>query len=176
MNDRVFLLKRHSDLKTIYNIITRQPLFQGMKEEQLRWLAGKATQTWFEADELIFRDGDVANRFYLLVNGEAALELPTNGRTLLLQTIGPGEPLGWPWLFSSLVSAVRARAIEPTEVVFFYGSHLRERCEKNLNFGRELSQRVAEVTMQRLQATRRLLWAQHDRSAVAGCDSQPGQR
>ena len=33
-----------------------------MGEEHLRWLAANAKQTWFEADEIIFNDGDVASR------------------------------------------------------------------------------------------------------------------
>ena len=128
-----------------------------MGEEHLRWLAANAKQTWFEADEIIFNDGDVASRFFLIVNGEVALEFPGVGRTELIQTLGPGDPLGWSWLFSSHVSLLRARASQPTEVVFFYGTHLREQCMKDRALGCELYRRVAELMSQRLHATRELL-------------------
>ncbi len=139
-----------------------------MSNEQLGWLAANARQTWFEADEIIFTDGDVASRFFLIVNGEVALELPGDGRMERLQTFGPGDPLGWSWLFSSHVSLVRARAVEPSEVLFFYGTHLREQCMKDPEFGCELFRRVAELAMQRLHATRQLLRERRGPGAMVG--------
>jgi CRP-like cAMP-binding protein len=149
-------------MKTLYDIITEQAVFRGLSAEHLRQLADNAMQTRFKADELIFREGDVANRFYLIVAGKVALEAPdSNGRIVWLQTIGNSELLGWSWMFSPYIWHLHARAVEPTEAIFFYGTRLRELCETDHDLGYEVFRRVAEVMMQRLQTTRRLLLEQH---------------
>lgn len=152
-------------MKTVYDIIADQAFFKDLSAEHLRILADNARQTWFEAGELIFHQGDLGNRFYLIVEGKIALESSlTNGGAVVLQTIGPGELLGWSWLFSPYIWDLHARALEPTEAIFFYGTFLRERCEQNHDLGYELFKRVAEVMMQRLQIARRRVL---DRPALA---------
>jgi CRP/FNR family cyclic AMP-dependent transcriptional regulator len=157
-------LAKRKTVNTVRDIIAGQPFFKGLRAKHCRALAESAKQMWFEADELIFRDGDLANRFYLIVDGTVALESlesPTNGPPVLLQTIGAGELLGWSWMFLPYVSHLRARALEPAEAILFYGTRLREQCEKDHDLGYELFRRVAEVMMQRLQTARRLLLERH---------------
>jgi CRP-like cAMP-binding protein len=145
-------------MKTVYDLIAAQAFFKDLSAEHLQILADNARQAWFEEGELIFHESDLGNRFYLIVEGKIALESSlTNGGAVVLQTIGSGELLGWSWLFSSYVWDLHARALEPTEAIFFYGTFLRERCEQNHDLGYELYKRVAEVMMQRLQMARRQL-------------------
>lgn len=163
-------------MKTVYDLIVEQPFFRGLSQAQLRALADSARQTWFESDELIFREGDTANRFYLIVAGKVALEAPDrNGRVVLLQTIGNSELLGWSWMFSSYIWHLHARAVEPTEAIFFYGTRLREVCETDHELGYEMFKRVAEVMMQRLRTTRQLLMEKHCPELQASSDWRPGQ-
>jgi CRP-like cAMP-binding protein len=163
-------------VKTVYDIIAGQSFFRGLSAKHCRALAENAKQTWFEADELIFRDGDLANRFYLVVDGRIALESSNSGPRVLLQTIGAGELLGWSWMFLPYVCRLRARALEPAEAILYYGTRVRERCEKDHDLGYELFRRVAEVMMHRLQTARRLLLEQHCPNVTAGRDWSPGQR
>lgn len=140
----------------LYDIIAGQPFFRGLSQEHLCTLAANAMQMWFESGELIFDDGDVANRFYLIIEGKVALESSVKHRgTVVLQTLGSGELLGWSWLFSSYVWRLRARATEPTEAIFFYGTRWREQCELNHDLGYELFNRISELMMQRVQIARR---------------------
>jgi CRP/FNR family cyclic AMP-dependent transcriptional regulator len=163
-------------VKTVYDLVAAQPFFKDWRAEHLRTLAGSARQTWFESDELIFRDGDIANRFYLIVAGKVALEASdSHGRVVLLQTVGDTDLLGWSWIFSPYIWQLRARALEPTEAIFFYGTQLRELCEKDHELGYEMFKRVAEVMMQRLHTTRRLLMAQHCPQTTTISDWRPGQ-
>jgi len=51
----------------------------------------------FAAGEVIFRERETANRFYLIRGGRADLGSSTGeGRRFVAQTIGAGEVLGWP--------------------------------------------------------------------------------
>ncbi len=142
-------------MKTLYDIIAGQPFFRGLSQEHLRTLADSAMQTWFEASELIFHDGDLANRFYLIIEGRVDLESSVRkADAVVLQTLGSGELLGWSWLFSPYVWRLHARAVEPTEAIFFYGTRLREQCELNHDLGYELFKRISEVMMLRVQIAR----------------------
>jgi len=142
-------------VKTLFDVISEQAFFRGLSIEHLRLLAENAMETWFEAGELIFHEGDLANRFYLIIEGEVALESSVvTGEAVVLQTLSPGELLGWSWLFSPFIWRLHARAVEPTEAIFFYGTRLREQCELNHDLGYELFKRISEVMMQRLQIAR----------------------
>lgn len=112
-------------------------------------------QTSFKGGEAIFFEGDVANRFYLVLEGSVALESRSRERDpIRIQTVGAGDVLGWSWLFSPYLWHFDAHAIDPVKVLFIYGSRLREHCEDDHDFGYELVKRMAEVMMRRLQATR----------------------
>jgi hypothetical protein len=55
----------------------------------------------FRAQEVIFREGEIANRFYLLKTGKVTLESTQEigGAPMVIDTIGPGDLLGWSWIF-----------------------------------------------------------------------------
>jgi CRP-like cAMP-binding protein len=47
-----------------------------------------------------------------------------------------------------------ARAVEPVTAIFFYGTILRESCERDHSLGYELFKRMGAVMIKRLQAAR----------------------
>ena len=138
--------------------IAGHPLLRGMTAGQLQTLADAAMFAEFKAGEVIFREGDPANRFYLILAGTVALEAPAaGGAPVPIQTIGSGDVLGWSWLFPPYYWNFDARAQQPVKAIFFYGTRLREQCESDPALGYELMKRMAGVMLQRLQATRRQL-------------------
>jgi CRP-like cAMP-binding protein len=125
-----------------------------MSQDHVRLLTESAMVTQFEAETIIFHQGDIANRFYLIQHGRVNLETSSEGQKVLtLQTLGAGDVLGWSWLFAPYYWHFSARALEATEALFFYGTRLRESCELDPAFGYELMKRVAAVLMRRLQAS-----------------------
>jgi CRP-like cAMP-binding protein len=74
------------------------------------------------------------------------------GKPLAIEMIGPGDLLGWSWMFPPYTWQFSARAIEPTTAIFFYGAILREYCEKDHSLGYELLKRISAVMVKRLQA------------------------
>ena len=144
-------------------LIGAHPLLKGMRPEHLQILTECAMQTRFEPGEWIFREGDVANRFYLILEGEVALESCVKDRgTIFVQAVGAGEVLGWSWLFPPYYWHFDARAVKPTKAIFLYGTRLRERCEGDHDLGYELMKRMADVIIKRLQTTRRQLLDGYD--------------
>src|SRR3954467_2841780 len=131
------------------------PFFKGLSPEHLKMLSGYGMHVQFKAGETIFREGDIANRFYLIETGKVMLESHLkDGPSIPIQTIGKGDVLGWSWLFPPYYWNFDARAIEPTSAIFLYGTRLREDCESNHKLGLELLKRMARVIIRRLQAAR----------------------
>ncbi len=154
-----------SSADLLKTILAKHPFLEGLSPHQLRLLHDNAILIQFNAGELIFREGDPANRFYLIHSGKVALESRAgeNGHRLI-QALGPGEVLGWSWLFPPYFWHLDARALEPTDAVFFYGTPLRDECEADHDLGYELLKRMAGIVISRLQATRRQLL--HARAAT----------
>jgi CRP/FNR family cyclic AMP-dependent transcriptional regulator len=98
----------------------------------------------------------------LIESGKVALESGSDfGEPLVIETIGPGDLLGWSWMFPPYVWQFTARAVEPTTAIFFYGTILREYCEKDHSLGYELFKRMSVVMMKRLQAGRKQMLSIH---------------
>src|SRR6185369_2420333 len=111
--------------------IARHAFLTGMSPEQLGVLRASAMRAEFKAGETIFRAGDPANRFYLIEEGKVALKSPNGEEDDVLQTLGPGEVLGWSWLFPPYLWNFDAWAVTDTRAIFFYGTRLREECEQD---------------------------------------------
>lgn len=139
--------------------LSGHPFLEGLSDEQLSVLAANAMAVEFKPGEVIFREGDNANRFYLLQSGEVVLEThdANTQTTAVIDRIGAGSVLGWSWLFPPYAWKFDARATQPTRAVFFYGSRLREQSEMDHSLGFALARKVAEVAIGRLQSTRRQL-------------------
>jgi CRP-like cAMP-binding protein len=138
------------------SIVSTHPFLKGMSKHQFRILSDCAMQAHFNSNEVIFSEGEPADRFYLIQKGQVGLEAYVKDKgNILIQTIGAGDVLGWSWLFPPYFWHFTARALEPTDAVFFYAKPLREECESDHDLGYELMKRIAEVIMQRLQATRK---------------------
>ena len=145
-------------VRAVESVIAGHPFLHGLKPEHLRLLADSAMRMHYEAGELIFREGDPANRFYLIEQGRVSLESHRRDEApVAVQFIGPDDVLGWSWLFPPYYWHFDARALEPTAAIFFYGTRLREQCEQDHDFGFEMMKRMTQVVIHRLQATRKQL-------------------
>src|ERR1051325_2477250 len=109
-------------MKTLENVLAAHPFLKGMRAEVLKTLADSAMETEFVPDQLIFSEGEIANRFYLIHEGKVALEAPgPETGAVPIQILGSGDVLGWSWLFPPYYWHFDARALEPTKATFLYG-------------------------------------------------------
>ena len=138
--------------------IAEHPFCEGLSTRHLNILARCGMKTEFAKDQLVFGKGDLANRFYLIQIGHVVLESPrSGGKWLTVQIVGPGDVLGWSWLFDPYRSHFQARSLEQASAIFFYGTRLRMQCEENTALGYELVKRMAQVAIKRLESTQRQL-------------------
>lgn len=142
-------------METLKTILSDHPFVEGLKDEHYRLLEGCASNAAFKAGGFIFREGDEANQFYLLRQGNVALEISGVERgPITLMTLGEGEVLGWSWLFPPYRWRFDARVIELTRAIALDGKCLRGKCEQDHELGYEVLKRVLRVVEERLQATR----------------------
>ena len=147
-----------SDESQLLALIAQQPFFKGLSEPYLRLLAESAMITEFKTGQWIYRQGDPANRFYLILDGKVLIESEVKERGMIpIRTLGPGDDLAWAWLFPPYYMHFSACATEPTRAFFFYGTRLREQCGANHELGYQLMKRIAEVVVHNLNATQQRL-------------------
>ena len=137
--------------------VAAHPFLIGISAHHLRLLADCAMRSHFEAGQVIFRENEIANRFYLIERGKVALESSTLGDAVQIDEIGDGDLLGWSWLFPPYAWHFTARALERTTAIFFYGTALRDYCEKDHSLGFEFFKRMSVVMLRRLQGARQKL-------------------
>ena len=138
--------------------VKTHPFLDDCTPEFLNHLEEFATEVEFVQGEVILSEGDYADRFYLICEGKVALESRINGKPgITLQILGPGDVLGWSWLYPPFEWHFSARAIEPCRAVALNGASLLIRAEEDPVFGCELFRRVGKQVIQRLQTTRKRL-------------------
>ena len=130
-------------------------MLHGMSTYHLAMLAGSASDVAFPAGHRLFEEGGSADQFWLLQSGSVALDLhiPGQGRTRI-DTVGPGELLGWSWRFAPYRWTVGAIAASPVEAFEFDAQAIRASCASEPEFGHEVTERLARVLAKRLQTAR----------------------
>ena len=107
--------------------VALHPFLAGVNRAQLLLLTDCAIAAHFDVGQIIMCEGELANRFYLIESGKVVLESgDLLGKPVVVDTIGSGDLLGWSWMFPPYAWHFTARAVEPTEAIFFYGTILRE--------------------------------------------------
>jgi CRP-like cAMP-binding protein len=142
-------------MRTLDALITESPVFAGLNQEQLELIAGCGSNVVFAAGERLFREGEPADTFYLVRHGLVALDQDVPNRPdVTVETVGPGEIVGWSWLLEPYRWHFTGRAVELVRAVQFDGACLRKNCDEDPTLGYALLVRFAQVLVDRLQATR----------------------
>lgn len=132
-------------------VVAQHPFCEGMSTEDILLLAGCAKNVKFRPGELLLRNGDLADRSFLLRAGRAALVV--HGQEVL-ETAEEGELLGWSWLFPPYRWHFDARAVTALRAIQLDGDCLRRKCEADPRFGFEISKRILYQVTRRLERSR----------------------
>ncbi|MCP5420104.1 MAG: cyclic nucleotide-binding domain-containing protein [Gammaproteobacteria bacterium] len=141
--------------------LASQPFFSGLSLEFLAFLARCCRERKIEAGEVLFRQGDKAQHFFLIRDGSIAIEVPAlTGPTLSVQTLGPSQILGWSWLIAPYRWSFQSRVEAPTVLLEFDGDAILTECEADPAFGYALCKRFAALMSERLEVARQRMMAQ----------------
>ncbi|MBD1856995.1 MULTISPECIES: cyclic nucleotide-binding domain-containing protein [Leptolyngbya] len=136
-------------------LLKEHAFFEGLKPEYIELLVECASNVRFEANQLIFRQGEDADRFYLVRQGKVAIEISAPGQpAIVIKTLMEHDVIGWSWLFPPYRWQFDARAMELTRAIALDGRCLRGKCESDPVLGYELMKRFSAIMLETLQATR----------------------
>lgn len=142
-------------MREISTLLREHPFFTALPDRDVDLIAGCASNAVFQPGEHVFREGGPADHFYVLRFGRVVTEIHDPGRgPITIQTLGPGDVLGWSWLFPPYRWQHDARAVELTRALAFDGACLRAKSEADPRLGYELMKRFARVVVERLEHTR----------------------
>ena len=88
-------------------------LFWGMDPDFVKEAMGATTKENLEEGQVVFREGDPAESFYILVKGRIKLTLGEKSREVYV-AYRPGEIIGWSSLIGRETLSATARCLEPT--------------------------------------------------------------
>jgi CRP/FNR family transcriptional regulator, cyclic AMP receptor protein len=140
--------------ETLHEIIHFHSFFEGLGVAQLDALAEHATLALYGMNQPIFQAGSKADHFYLVRQGNVALETAVPHKNIVtIENVGSGEALGWSWLFPPYQWHLSARSADRTQLIVFDAAFLRHYCGRHSQFGYKLLFRIGQLMMRRLEAT-----------------------
>ncbi len=142
-------------MENLERIITDHPFVKGLPPEHIRLIVGCAANVVCKEGEFLFREGEPADKFYLIRQGRLMIEshIPHRG-AISIQTLGEGDLVGWSWLLPPYRFHFDARICETTRLIGFDGKCLREKFDKDPVLGYEIMKKFASVMADCLDATR----------------------
>lgn len=141
--------------QTLEPLLRGHKFFASLDAGYLALLTGCAANVVFPAGSFLFREGEPAETFFLIRDGNVALEITAPGRgALVVQTLREGDVAGFSWLIEPHRWEFDGRAVERVRAVQMDGACLRGKCDQDPRLGYELMRRFAGLATNRLQATR----------------------
>ncbi len=104
----------------IDHFIREIPLFAGLVDEQIQWLAVIVEKRKYSRGKVIFSEGEEATGLYVLHTGRVKIyKLSSEGKEQILHIFGPGEPFGEVAVFAGGQFPAYAETLEVSETLFF---------------------------------------------------------
>jgi CRP/FNR family transcriptional regulator len=138
--------------------LRRVQLFRRLKPEDRRRLASVSVLRRFRRGDSLFSEGDPSDAFFTVVEGRVKVFKTTaDGKDLILELFGPGDPIGAVAVYEERPYPASARAIEDTVCILVPRQHLFRLLEQHPSLVRglllaltrrlvELTDRLAELT------------------------------
>ncbi|HEY7626216.1 MAG TPA: cyclic nucleotide-binding domain-containing protein [Ilumatobacteraceae bacterium] len=139
---------------TIRDLLAEQAVLHDLPAADLDLIAGCARNQYFTPGAFLAREDTDANQFFVIREGKVALEMHSPTGSLLMETLGRGELVGWSWLFEPYRWVFDVEVVAPTRAIVIDSACLRDKCDADAEFGYRLMKRFARVIADRLQTTR----------------------
>ncbi|SFC47846.1 cyclic nucleotide-binding domain-containing protein [Streptomyces aidingensis] len=135
--------------------VTATSLLGVLRPEDRERLPAAARDVCFPAGARLFDENGDAGRFWIIRTGSVTLDLQVPGRPpAVVETLGPGDLVGWSWLFPPRTWHLGAAALSPVRAHEFDAARVRSLCEADPVLGRSVARRVAEIIGHRLGTAR----------------------
>jgi CRP-like cAMP-binding protein len=140
--------------------LTAQEVFSFLLPEQVNAISEAAERVSFKAGEFIYEKGDKADYFYIILDGEVTLRLPSaGGLSLVIDQMGKGAVFGGPLGQKRKAYALSAQGTRKGKLLKIDIGVMKKLMEKDMRMGLHLQRYVANAyfdryidTMKKLQA------------------------
>lgn len=129
--------------------IQQTDLFRGMDKDFVKEIYDLTGKQSLEKGEVLFREGDQARHFYILLKGR--LRLGTRDTGQVVHTVSrPGEAFGWSSLVGRTSYSASAESVQPTTLLKIDREDFQGILEKDPTNGLLFYQRLAGALGERL--------------------------
>lgn len=140
-------------MQRIARILSATPLFHGLTAQQLDEIGNIAIERRYSRGEAIFMEGDEADGFYIVADGQIKIyKTSLDGKEQILHIYGPGHPFGEVPVFSGAHFPASAQALVGSAVLFLprtaFVRLIAENPSLSMNMLGELSMRLRQFTVQ----------------------------
>jgi len=106
----------------------------------------------FDEGEVVFREGDHADTFYMVWRGKILLEQRISEKiTISMGAVKPGYAFGWSAILGGETYTSDAVCAEKSEVFAMNGIELTKLLDKDHSMGYRMTQRVLRIIKKRLE-------------------------
>ena len=128
-------------------------LFEGLPETELAGLAADSSRRRLANGEVLFAQGEEARTLYVVVRGGLVLRAEGDGRSVIVETLRPGDLLGWAAMREGATTLSTARAVGQTEVIAIPIADIVDLASGGSSQSRLLLQRIVGLAAHHLEAS-----------------------
>ena len=150
-------------MENILDALRKSVVFQKLTNEQVKKLATIAAVETHPVGTLLYKEGDPASKFYVVVAGKVVLDMKCEmgplfpPRQVTVDVITKGESMGWSAVVDPYIFTMSCLCIDETRLVAVDAVKLREFIAQDCELGFEIMKAVAKLIATRLTHTRVLL-------------------
>jgi CRP-like cAMP-binding protein len=136
--------------------LKKTELFGSLSESQLTILLSHSSAESFSEGKTIFRQGEEANRLYILIEGAVDLSVKTGEKIdfMTSKIEKEGAIFGMPSLIEPFRYNVTAMCLKPTKVLMIETVPLKKKMEEDPEMGMEIMKKLASIYFNRLNEIR----------------------
>lgn len=148
---------------TTTDLLKEFSFFKGFTDEELSKLAEIATEESFKAGAQVYKKGDPASKFYLLIEGKIVMQMDSYmgphrpPMQVTVDLVTRGEAMGWSSVVEPYLYTLGARCMDDSRALAFDAEKLRDLLNKNHTLGYKFALAVAKVIATRLTHTQIIL-------------------
>jgi CRP-like cAMP-binding protein len=131
-------------------------LFADLPEDELAALAEQSRARPLGDGDVLFEQGQPARNLYVVVSGGLVLRAGDGGSSVIVDTLRPGDLVGWSAMRPGAITLSTARAVGPSKVIAIPVDPIIDLAAGGSRESRRLVQRIVALAATHLEAS----WAQ----------------
>jgi len=128
-------------------------LFEVLPDDELGTLAKASTRHRLSDGEVLFEQGQPARTLYVVVRGGLVLRAEDRGRAVIVDTLRPGDLVGWAAMREGATALSTSRAVGSTEVIAIPADDIVALAAGGSRVAELLVRRIVALAAQHLEAS-----------------------